>query len=210
MKRFLISLITCLLAVTSHAQYSSESVSFSESSLYYGMRLGIDFADFSGSGSHVYSPRTGMTLGGVIGMRFSEETPICIESGLYYTQRGGVRNVGEKKSQERTSLAYLEIPVLIKYGFMVSDKVTILPLVGPYFSLGIAGKVMNRDENMSESSYSDRYNRLDMGFKMGCGAEYNHLYVELGYQLGVANISKDEMNAIHGNAWFINIGVNLY
>ncbi len=212
MKRFIFSMMVLLLALTSHAQYSSESVSFSESSLYYGIRLGIDFADFSGSGSNVYSPRTGMTLGGIVGMRFSEETPICIESGLYYTQRGGIRNVGTNKSKttERTSLSYLEIPVLIKYGFMINDELAILPLVGPYFSLGVGGKIMNRDENMSESSYSDRYNRLDMGFKLGCGAEYNHLYVELGYQLGVANISKDEMNAVHGNAWFINIGVNLY
>jgi hypothetical protein len=52
-----------------------------------------------------------------------------------------------------------------------------------------------------------------MGFKIGCGAEYNKLYAEVGYQFGVTNIIDDEFAAgkdksARNNALFINVGVN--
>ena len=60
--------------------------------------------------------------------------------------------------------------------------------------------------------------RANMGFKVGVGAEYNKLYLEVGYQLGVTDISKNGNNeAINGkvgdisiksNAFFMNFGVN--
>jgi hypothetical protein len=34
------------------------------------------------------------------------------------------------------------------------------------------------------------------------------LYLELGYQIGVANIAKNDDLTRHGNAFFINFGVN--
>ena len=52
--------------------------------------------------------------------------------------------------------------------------------------------------------------RPDMGFKVGCGAEYNKLYLELGYQFGVADIAKDnpaDASAHTGN-FFANFGIN--
>ena len=209
MKKYLTIILLLCCSMVSHAQYGGEEMSINESTLYYGLRLGVDFANFSGDGTGNYGKRTGMTLGGIVGMRFSEDVPICAETGLYYTQRGGIRKI-KADHKERTSLIYLELPVLIKYGFQPADNLSILPLLGPYFSLGIGGKILDKTEETSISSFKERYNRFDMGFKVGCGAEYNHIYLELGYQFGVANISKDEMNAIHGNAWFINIGVNLY
>jgi hypothetical protein len=49
-----------------------------------------------------------------------------------------------------------------------------------------------------------------MGFKIGCGAEYNMLYAELGYQLGVANIAKENPldQDAKGHAFYFNVGVN--
>ena len=51
-------------------------------------------------------------------------------------------------------------------------------------------------------------NRANMGFKIGCGAEYNKLYLEIGYQLGVTNVSKDDDLSVHSNAFFANFGIN--
>jgi hypothetical protein len=49
-----------------------------------------------------------------------------------------------------------------------------------------------------------------MGFKVGCGAEYNMLYLELGYQFGVTNIAEDNPQdlAAHTGNLFINLGIN--
>ena len=51
-------------------------------------------------------------------------------------------------------------------------------------------------------------NRASMGIKIGAGAEYNKIYVELGYQFGVTNIAKREDFSGRSNAFFANIGVN--
>jgi hypothetical protein len=62
---------------------------------------------------------------------------------------------------------------------------------------------------VKESSY-DWVKRTDMGFKVGCGLEYNMLYAEAGYQFGVTDIAKDNPtdDAAHTGNVFINIGVN--
>ena len=85
MKKLLISLLAVLFAAPSFAQYNSGEVSISESTLYYGIRLGVDFANISGDGTGGFKSRTGMTLGFALGLHVSEQTPICLESGIYYT-----------------------------------------------------------------------------------------------------------------------------
>jgi hypothetical protein len=47
-----------------------------------------------------------------------------------------------------------------------------------------------------------------MGFKLGCGAEYNKIYAEIGYQFGVTNFLDDDDFSAHNNALFFNLGVN--
>ena len=47
-----------------------------------------------------------------------------------------------------------------------------------------------------------------MGFKLGCGLEWNNLYVEGYYQFGVVNIADYHNASSHGNNLGINVGVN--
>lgn len=205
MKKFLLSIVAALLAVPTFAQFGSGGFSLSESKLYYGIRLGANFSTISGDETSDLKSKSGINLGGVIGLRVSDVNPLFLESGLYYTERGAK---GDGKT--KVSLTYLELPLLIKYGFQATDDIAILPFLGPYFSLGIAGKTKYFDGTSytSESSFSHGFNRPDMGFKLGCGAEWNMIYAELGYQIGVANIADSDENTNHGNALFINIGVN--
>ncbi len=212
MKKFLAAIVAVLFAAPSFAQYSSGGFSLSESSLYYGLRLGVNFAGIGGDYVDL-GTKTGMNLGGVVGLRLSDTTPVFLESGLYYTERGA------KKDKEKVGLTYFELPVLIKYGIQVSDDIAVLPYIGPYFSYGIAGKgkITNpnksafpaEDVPFSKSSYK-KFKHWDMGFKIGCGAEYNKLYAEIGYQFGVANIAKENPadDDAKGHALYLNLGVN--
>jgi hypothetical protein len=47
-----------------------------------------------------------------------------------------------------------------------------------------------------------------MGFKFGVGAEFNKLYLEIAYQVGITNICKAEAYSSHSNAFVANFGVN--
>ena len=141
-----------------------------------------------------------MTLAGVVGLRVSENVPLFHESGLYYTERGGDKLKGfpddpAKDKQHDGHLNYLEVPVLIKYGIATENDIAILPFIGPYVSMGISG-------NYAFLKHPE------MGFKIGCGAEWNNLYLEAAYQFGVTNIADYGDLSSHGHALGINFGIN--
>ena len=204
MKKILVSIVAALMAVPSFAQFSSGGFELDKESLYYGVRFGGTIASINGDFS--VGSTTGLTLAGVIGLRVSSSAPVFLESGLYYTQRGA------KNSDYEITHNNLEIPLVIKYGFQVADEIALLPFIGPYFAYGVS-----TDEKL-KSPYAEahdvRVNRNNMGFKLGCGAEYNRIYLELGYQFGLTNIIDDEYSkewenkSARNNALFLNLGLN--
>jgi len=226
MKKVLVAIMAMFCSMSSFAQYSSGGFSLDEENIYWGVRFGMTAASLSGDLD--VSSKVGMTLAGVVGLRPSDNTPVFIESGLYYTERGGknggpykgVRNnEGKVGSVSRVGYNILEIPLTIKYGLKVSDEIAVLPFFGPYFSYAISGKtkqtIVGIDQSESEGTFDEKnaihggLNRASMGLKLGVGAEYNKIYVELGYQFGITNIAKRDDFSGRSNAFFANIGVNL-
>ena len=226
MKKVLVAIMAMFCSMSSFAQYSSGGFSLDEENIYWGVRFGMTAASLSGDLDA--SSKVGMTLAGIVGLRPSDNTPVFIESGLYYTERGGknggpytgVRNnEGKVGSVSRVGYNILEIPLTIKYGLKVSDQIAVLPFFGPYFSYAISGKtkqtVKDTTESESVGTFDEKkachggLNRASMGLKLGVGAEYNKIYLELGYQFGITNIAKEENFSGRSNAFFANIGVNL-
>ena len=224
MTKVLVAIMAMFCSMSSFAQYSSGGFSLDEENIYWGVRFGMTAASLSGDLD--VSSKVGMTLAGIVGLRPSDNTPVFIESGLYYTERGGKNGgpyVGLKRTPDgsvsRVGYNILEIPLTIKYGLKVSDQVAVLPFFGPYFSYAISGKTKqieaNSNETKSVGSFDEKaachggLNRASMGLKLGAGAEYNKIYVEIGYQFGITNIAKAEEFSGRSNAFFANIGVNL-
>ena len=208
MKKFLVAIVAVLFAAPSFAQFNSGGFSLNESTMYYGMRLGLNVSNLTGDFDE-NGAKAGLNFAGVLGIRVSESTPIFLESGLYFTQRGA-----SKDKNTYASLNYLEIPLLLKYGIAATDDIAVLPFLGPTFSYGVGGKMKGGEGDDKVSSFgSDKFSRADVGIKVGCGAEYNKLYLELGYQFGLSNIADWKLNAkddasVHNGAFFVNIGVN--
>ena len=103
----------------------------------------------------------------------------------------------------------------MKYGIAATDEIAVLPFIGPTFSYGVGGKMKAREGADKESSFgSNKFTRPDVGIKVGCGAEYNKLYLEMGYQFGLTNIAdwkipgKNDDASVHNGAFFVNLGVN--
>jgi hypothetical protein len=200
------TVVAVLFATPSFAQYNSGGFSLDESTVYYGARIGMNLSTITGNETSDMKMKAGLTLGGVIGLRISDDTPIFMESGLYYTQYGAN---GDGKNE--VNLNYFEIPVLIKYGFMATDDIALLPYIGPTFGLGVGGrmKIDTGNDVESESSFgSDKFNRANVGIKIGCGAEWNKLYLEVGYHFGVTNIYDSDKITRHNGNLFANFGVN--
>lgn len=191
MKKLLVAIVALFCSVSSFGQYSSGGFDLDKENVYYGIRFGGTVASISGDLS--IGSKVGLTLGGVLGLRLSTSTPVFLESGLYYTQRGA------KEGDFEVTHNNLEIPIVVKYGFKATDEIALLPFFGPYFAYAV---------NKEQKGDLDRVNRKNMGFKLGCGAEFNKLYAELGYQFGVTNIWDSDDISGHNNALFLNFGVN--
>lgn len=213
MKKFLFAIAAILMSVPSFAQLNRGTSDLSASSLYYGARLGVAFSTLTGDVD--LGSRTGLTLGGVVGMELTDK--IFIESGLYYSERGA-----KKSGQSYAKYNTFEIPLIIKYGFE-KDEVAFLPFLGIVFSHAVTGKSKHEYTNdEAVGSFDEKKNdwallRNNMGIKFGCGLEYKVLYAELAYQIGITNVLKDEGKvglineegiSSHSNALLFNIGVN--
>jgi len=184
MKKFFVTMLVVLLTAPTFAQIGGGGFSLDDENVYYGIRFGVTSASLSGDIDS--DSKIGMTLAGIIGLRVSDSAPLFLESGLYYTERGG------EVADVKVSYNNIEVPLLIKYGIETGENITLLPFIGPTFGYAIK---------------SDHFNRANMGFKLGCGAEFNQIYLELGRQLGVTDIMDDEPS-VHSNGWFLNLGLH--
>ena len=197
MKKILTAIVALMMGAPAFAQYSSGGFELDKESLYYGVRFGGTIASVNGDVS--VGSKLGMTLAGVVGLRLSGSTPVFLESGFYYTQRGA------KEGDVEITHNNFEIPVVIKYGIKATDDIALLPFVGPYFAYAVSSDWKYKGQGTAETF---RPNRKNMGFKLGCGAEYNKLYAEVGYQLAVTNFLDSDDFSAHNNALFFNLGVN--
>lgn len=206
MKKIITSIVALLLAAPSFAQMNSGGFSISESTLYYGVRIGMNLSTVTGDNTDDLKMKAGLTLGGVLGLRVSDSAPVFLESGLYYTQYGA-----NGDGKEELDVNYLELPVLIKYGFEATDEINVLPYLGPTFGFGVSAKRKYEELGEVESvkGFSDNdLNRFNVGIKIGCGVEWSKLYAELGYHIGISNLADSDSDTMHHGNIFINVGVN--
>lgn len=188
---------------------SQSNIDLGMGASYYGLRIGPTFStvnsddpDLDGGDS-----QTGLNLGVVVGWGLSVSTPLYFETGLYYVEKGGQKEVNHSKLTY--DLNYLEVPLLLKYVIEIDDKFSVQPLAGGYLSLGVGGKVKNFGPRESASSFSsDYFQRFDGGLKLGCGVSYDLFYAELSYDIGLSNICHDTFDKSRNGCLSLNFGVN--
>lgn len=171
--------------------------------------LSSDNADFD------MDSRAGLAFGAVYGLQLANSTPVWLEAGLFYSEKGGnMESVPFKMADDKIGfqkvkcrLSYLQIPLVVKYSFDIVDDLYIDPFLGGYLALGVGGKTKYYGEQRSISSYN-AVDRFDGGLRIGCGLEYQMLYAEAGFDFGLANIGDSDFDGVHTRSFFINVGVN--
>lgn len=219
MKRIMIALMSLVLTVPALAQpgrpsYYNRPVhdDFRHSGIadiYYGLRLGVGVATVSSDDHRLDggSAKAGLDIGAVVGFQLGFRSPVYLETGLYYIEKGGK---GKNEGTNFTyNLDYLELPLVLKYAIDINNDFNIQPFFGGYLALGVAGKIKDFGHRQAYSSFDDEgFQRFDGGIRLGCGVEYEFLYAELGYDFGLANISHDYFDTSHTGTFFATIGVN--
>jgi len=177
--------------------------------VYFGLRLGLDVATVNSDDRYLDggSAKTGLNVGFVTGFQLVPATPIYFETGLSYMEKGGK---GLYDSHKFTyGLNYLELPLVLKYMVNVNRDFTIQPYAGGFVSLGVGGKIKDFGERKAYSSYDDDgFQRWDAGLRIGCGLQFNYLYAEIGYDIGLANVSHDYFDTSRTGCFYTTVGVN--
>ena len=176
---------------------------------YVGLRVGLNASHVNSDSPALNgsSMKSGLNIGIAAGTQLSYRTPLFLETGLYYSQKGGKSDSGTGKFTY--DLNYLEVPLLIKYKHFVGNQMTIQPYMGGYLAVGTDGEIKNYGTRTAFSSFDDGYfNRFDGGIKLGCGVGFNMLYLDASYDIGLANIGQDNFNNTHNGCFTLNLGVN--
>ena len=153
MKRMMIALMSILLTVPALAQYgrphyynysrprpiSTPHRSYTD--VYYGLRIGAAFATVNSDDKYLDggSAKTGLNVGFVAGFQLDYHSPLYLETGLSYVEKGGKGQYDGMKFSY--SLNYLEAPLVMKYIYDVDRAFSIQPFIGGYLAVGVAGKM---------------------------------------------------------------------
>lgn len=189
---------------------------------FVGLRIGPSFSHVSSDDPMLdgSSWRTGLNVGVAVGTKITYRTPLYLETGLYYTEKGGKGNGGRLGTKFTYDLNYLEIPLLFKYKAPITHDFSIEPYFGGYFAVGVGGKIKDYDNREAYNSFSSNcydngtFQRCDGGLKFGVGASYRlsrdaELYMEVGYDCGLSNICHDTFDRSKNGTLQLNFGINL-
>ena len=225
MKKIITLMMAFAITIPTFAQFDGGRTTrnrFNHSNVeqYFGLRLGYNYASINSSDATLdMEGYGGFAFGGVYGLQLANSTPLWLEAGLFYSEKGGkdenkltiitdkdgkVKDLTQKVT---TRLMYLQAPIVIKYAFDVADDFYVQPFLGGYLAMGVGGKTKQYTSRESHDSF-DKFNRLDGGLRIGCGVEYQMVYAEAGFDFGIANISDDDFTSARNQSFFINIGVN--
>lgn len=170
--------------------------------IYYTLKLGMNVATITGKDFDADGSRVGLNVGAGIGVPLSNQFPLYLESGLYYSEKGA------KESDYSCSQNYLEVPVIVRYAIPVADRFAIEPFAGGYLSYGIGGEIKNKMERAKWDTFSDDFfRRFDAGIKIGATASFEMINVELGYDFGIYNNNQNDFESSHTGAFFATLGV---
>ena len=178
---------------------------------YYGLRVGPAFATVNSDDKYLdgSSMKTGLNVGLAAGFNIARYAPLFLETGIYYTEKGGR---GQADGDRFTySLNYMEVPLMLKYKYHVDRSLSVEPFLGGYVACGISGKIKDFGQRAAYSSFSSSpysFEHFDGGLRMGCGLSYDLFYAELGYDLGLANISHDDFDESRNGTLMLTVGVN--
>ena len=177
--------------------------------IYYGLRVGFNVSNVRSDDPYLDggSAKAGVNLGFVAGFQLVPQSPVYVETGLLYSEKGGKGNCGGRSFTY--GLNYLEVPLVMKVMMPLDPQTTVQPFLGVYASAGVGGKIKDFNQRQAYSTFDDEgFERFDAGLRLGCGLQYSNLYAEIGYDLGLSNVSHDYFDTAQTGAFFATVGVN--
>ncbi|WP_440998822.1 porin family protein [Fodinibius sp. SL11] len=172
-----------------------------------GVKGGLDFAklSYSSSGASISSSSTTGFVAGVY-TNFEMSSGFMLQPELLYVQKGAESTFSNTTTT--TTLDYIEIPVLAKYGFSAGGS-SFKPYAaaGPYLGFNVNAE---SESSGQTTDISDNVKGTDFGVAGEVGANISGFNIGVRYDLGITNIddsaSGSGMGDTTNRALFITAG----
>lgn len=189
MKKLLILCVALMATVSLSAQNSRvATVSLAGQELRWGPTGGINFAwmNVSGNSSDCY-------LGFNAGVKVEYDMSRYIADGFLLDARLLYNLKGGRWASVHQNLGYLQLPVNFTYRHDLGDDFKVFAGLGPYFSLGVVGKDVEKIDGtkVKRDLFGDTYNRFDFGLNYNIGVEmWDTWQFFIGFEHSFINITK--------------------
>jgi len=179
-----------------------------------GVRAGVNLANLSlDPEDDEFSSGTKLGFGVGVFYKIKASDNLSIQPELNFMQQGSKSKIEflGVSAESTLSFNYLQVPVMVKYGFGDMDATNFYIQGGPYLGLGI-GKVkikscVDGDCETEEQAYGDGEDgpkNPDFGLQLGAGINLNSkISFDARYILGLANLSSGD------DATVKHTGINL-
>lgn len=144
---------------------------------------------------------TGYKPGFNVGARIKTgfEPPLHFVGSISYNLRGysfEPSTFGDTSKIE-TSIHYIDISPMLNYDFNMGENNKLSLIAGPVVSVAFSGKQKLTEDGMTKSSdmkfsVTRNYNYFSVGIHSGINYQFNKMFIEAGYHLGISSISNEE------------------
>ena len=164
----------------------------------FGLRGGLNMADFGGSRIVDSDSRAGFILGAFASIPI--RGAVSIQPEVIFSQRGANRAAYNYDDMpvdtdappigvylgESTSHDYLEVPLLLRISPSTADN-----SVRPIFFAGPSVGFLVSTKEVYDTDYSEYLNSTDIGVVFGGGVDYGRVSLDARYNLGLTTVDRD-------------------
>lgn len=186
MKKLKSLLVVALVGMVSFVGAQTPSLS---------VKGGLNMSNFYGDDLSDKSMRAGFHAG--IGADFDFAPNMAIQSGLFFTSKGAKYTADVLDTELNVNANFIQLPLHFAYKIDVMPGTRVVLHAGPYLAYGVGGKakvnIAGEDRLENDTFDSDfGLKKFDSGLGLGVGAEFGMLLVDIGWDMGLVNLSRAE------------------
>ena len=177
-----------------------------------GIKGGVNLSNYYGDELTEKNAKVGFHVGLLGEYEFNYN--MAIQSGLFFTTKGLKTESADWNAKYSENLMYLQLPVHYAFKLDVTPGTRLVFHAGPYVAYGVGGSRNASVGNISaewdvDNIFGDKavqYNPFDAGLGLGVGAEFGPILLDLGWDLGLVNISNADNGNVKNQNAYLSVG----
>ena len=155
------------------------------------------------------NPKIGFNIGLAADYEFAPS--VALQTGLFFTTKG--YKFDSESVDYTENLMYVQLPVHLAYKIDVMPGTRVVLHAGPYAAYGVGGSrkldvgelgSMDVDKIFGDGAF--QYKPFDAGLGFGVGAEFGAILVDLGWDMGLVDISNSDNGSVKNQNAYLSVG----